>query len=811
MCFPGYELTKEFAIHFKGLALAGFILPNGRNATKFQIFWFVLLWVSFCAYILLTMVEFVVQPYDLRRTLMTIFMANNGIQILLRPMHMLLCKRRVESLLRNLQGPPGQDSLIFDLQEQRMRACSKKRIFKFSAALYFYNTLLFLKILVSAAIRIVKVYCCDGQPQPDSDFCDEESKPWFFLDFWWFTDRFQLPTYYYLFTFNVANMCIYVLNYCSSDAFTCSLIIALVERGDFLVKMAPKSLLPDENGQSSSMFKAWVKYHQYYLSLIKEVNKNIGPLLVVTHVFAALNIMVYFFLILKEQEQEIRVLACFFLFATAIQFFMYAYWGQQVINKGYEISRVTLTASQVAQGAYANVPARSALMIVMTRCCGKIDSKISGMGFFSISLRFYARLQQARLDRMTAFRRTEVSEFQYHFKPLSWCGFILPNGKSPSKLEILRLLSYHIASVASYALTVVHFLVKPYQLRRTIVTMIVLSNGFQTTFRPTDILYRKRKVEKMISDFEDCDCLEFIEKETQMRRKSKKGIVRLSAILYSYNALLVFSTLFSVVIRFTKVAYCDDKRHLNLEFCESESNPYYLYDFYWFTDPYSTPTFYYLYCYNCLVVVMYILVFCTSDAFTCSSLVALAARGEFLIETAPAALMPGERGQLTPMFKAWIKYHQRYENLLQTVNDVNGPIIFVTHFMAAANIMGYLYLIIKDEQEGLLGTVVSFLVATAIQFFFYAYWGQQIINKNDELSRVVLSADQIASGAYSEGPARTALMIINAKCCGARSGKITGLSYFTIGLRFYATIISASATYLLVILQISIREGKQMD
>ncbi|XP_065349935.1 uncharacterized protein LOC135945916 [Cloeon dipterum] len=128
------------------------------------------------------------------------------------------------------------------------------------------------------------------------------------------------------------------------------------------------------------------------------VNKAIGPLVLLTHVFAAGNIMVYVFLILKDKELEIRELAFSFLSATAIQFFMYAYWGQQVINKGDELSRATLTANQVAEGAYQDGPARLALMVVMARCCGKSRSAISGMGFFRVSLKFYARIVSLSLS-----------------------------------------------------------------------------------------------------------------------------------------------------------------------------------------------------------------------------------------------------------------------------------------------------------------------------------------------------------------------------------------------------------------------------
>jgi len=105
-----------------------------------------------------------------------------------------------------------------------------------------------------------------------------------------------------------------------------------------------------------------------------------------------------------------------------------------------------------------------------------------------------------------------------------------------------------------------------------------------------------------------------------------------------------------------------------------------VYDFWLPSDPLQPPIYYYAYIFNCkiklyygyifliyistLAVAMclvYLAIFSTSDAFVCSIIVAVAERCKLLVRMAPVALVPGKRGEVTPMFKAWIKYHQQYE------------------------------------------------------------------------------------------------------------------------------------------------------
>ncbi|XP_059490908.1 uncharacterized protein LOC132205680 [Neocloeon triangulifer] len=374
------------------LGVAGFILPNSKHPTKSQIGWFLFILVPFFLYNILCIVEFIVKPYELRRTLFTIFVVNNNFQTLFRPIHLLIYKKQAESLLADFQVLPEGECAKFNAAEREMRIQSEKKILKFSAILYFYNSILCLRTVLPGIIRMVKVMYCQDKRELNLSFCARDSTPLFIVDYYWFTDQFQTPTYYYLFSVNLYMIGVYLIIFCTSDAFTCSTMVALVERSNFLVKMAPTALVPKDGSKTTKSFESWVKYHQHYEKLLRSVNEVMGPVILVTHLFAAGNIMVYVYLIIRDKEQEIRELAASFLFVTAIQFFMYAYWGQQVINNGERLSRATLTANQVSENAYHEGPVRNSLLIIMAKCCGSQTTEITGLGFFTVSLRFYARI-----------------------------------------------------------------------------------------------------------------------------------------------------------------------------------------------------------------------------------------------------------------------------------------------------------------------------------------------------------------------------------------------------------------------------------
>ncbi|XP_065350241.1 uncharacterized protein LOC135946109 [Cloeon dipterum] len=289
-----------------------------------------------------------------------------------------------------------------------------------------------------------------------------------------------------------------------------------------------------------------------------------------------------------------------------------------------------------------------------------------------------------------------------------------------------------------------------------------------------------------------------------MREHSKRRIFRFNFILYSYNVTAYAVIFILAVVRCVKIAYCDDKTRLTEhEFCAHLSTPLYIYDFWWFSDPMVLPTFYYLYAFNISMIGVYYSIFCASDSFNCSVFVALAERCKFLAQTAPKALLPDRRGQITPFFAAWIKYHQQYQELVLSGNKIFGPVVFVTHVFAALNAMVYTFLAINDSEDTIRSLSMANLLGLAIQFYMYAYAGQQIINKSEELSRATLTASQVASGAYSDGPARSALCVVMARCCGSKNDEISGLGYFNISMRFYARIMSVSATYILFTQQLN--------
>lgn len=71
-------------------------------------------------------------------------------------------------------------------------------------------------------------------------------------------------------------------------------------------------------------------------------------------------------------------------------------------------------------------------------------------------------------------------------------------------------------------------------------------------------------------------------------------------------------------------------------------------------------------CHAVLAAVIFTAISCACDSFVCSLVVAISERAIFQTKTASMAFLAGSRGQITPIFKAWIQYHQNY--LLLVIN-----------------------------------------------------------------------------------------------------------------------------------------------
>jgi hypothetical protein len=66
-----------------------------------------------------------------------------------------------------------------------------------------------------------------------------------------------------------------------------------------------------------------------------------------------------------------------------------------------QLGRAVLTAEQVTSGGLQEGAARSVLLTVMARCCGEKSEEITGLGYFTISMRFYARVRAFSAFEMT--------------------------------------------------------------------------------------------------------------------------------------------------------------------------------------------------------------------------------------------------------------------------------------------------------------------------------------------------------------------------------------------------------------------------
>lgn len=124
-----------------------------------------------------------------------------------------------------------------------------------------------------------------------------------------------------------------------------------------------------------------------------------------------------------------------------------------------------------------------------------------------------------------------------------------------------------------------------------------------------------------------------------------------------------------------------------------------------------------------LAAVIFTAISCACDSFVCSLVVAITERAIFLTKTASVAFLAGSRGQITPIFRTWIQYHQSYLQLVQynffprffpscknldkkcliwtillfyfravrEINAVLGSLIFLTHGFTGVSIIAFCY------------------------------------------------------------------------------------------------------------------------
>ncbi|KAF4523764.1 Odorant receptor 40, partial [Ephemera danica] len=97
-------------------------------------------------------------------------------------------------------------------------------------------------------------------------------------------------------------------------------------------------------------------------------------------------------------------------------------------------------------------------------------------------------------------------------------------------------------------------------------------------------------------------------------------------------------------------------------------------------------------------------------------------------------------------------------------------------------------------------TIIIVMLEKILQMAIMSYAGQKVIDSSLLLSHSVVSSSQIDTGVLSASRNTSALQVLHTRTSGPIS-KVSGLGFFTVSMEFFASVLSASTTYLLFLLQ----------
>ncbi|XP_065338075.1 uncharacterized protein LOC135938383 [Cloeon dipterum] len=200
--------------------------------------------------------------------------------------------------------------------------------------------------------------------------------------------------------------------------------------------------------------------------------------------------------------------------------------------------------------------------------------------------------------------------------------------------------------------------------------------------------------------------------------------------------------------------------------------------------------------------------FAASNVFIATMMVGISKRAQFLTDIAHVALSNGRSFKRVPqLMKRWIKYHQFYVSLVIEVNSLCGYTLMLDHLCYTYRITYYCYLLVKYSGTGKQCDMCyySFMPVfyAVVQLLTQTLAGQLIVSKSKELNeRVVKVANHGLITA--EGPLRSTLQTLKARCsCGVEE-QITGSNLFIVSLWSLLKEFSLVASVLLVLSQIGV-------
>ncbi|KAF4526843.1 Odorant receptor 42 [Ephemera danica] len=270
-------------------------------------------------------------------------------------------------------------------------------------------------------------------------------------------------------------------------------------------------------------------------------------------------------------------------------------------------------------------------------------------------------------------------------------------------------------------------------------------------------------------------------------------------VLSSFHMMLGTIVVFRTIATFLRVgSYTMNKK-------SKGTIRFILYITWWPTNVRETPTYYFIILWQGFTATFTLAVLTITDAFTCALLLAASARAEFLSRTISRALQPNRynKHQLSRSFRAWLMRHQRYLAMMEQLNVVAGPMVFIAHLTTLLMCIVFSYVIYKISDTIMAGMLMGLNLGALIQLAIMSYAGQHVIDTSARLNCSIMHASRVQQGLLSRGPNRSAFQVLMTRTSvlNDRCSRVSGIGFFTVSMEFFSSVLSASMSYLLFLLQ----------
>ncbi|CAB3364260.1 Hypothetical predicted protein [Cloeon dipterum] len=406
-------------------------------------------------------------------------------------------------------------------------------------------------------------------------------------------------------------------------------------------------------------------------------------------------------------------------------------------------------------------------------------------------------------------------EFERAISVLRFCGIEAPSAKNPNFLRFLGdTLITQQAVMLTILLVIAGFSVQKLTLFSILHILRFISFGIQLFNVRTFFSSNRTKLFKFIEKFDlhsGFSLPSILREEQKMRQNSMKFSSAFRKFIIISNMIVIFISLSMPLAQI----FLD--HYPNFDYESTEHDPIIInkhrrmhlwYEIWWPTDPREMPTYIFIMLWNVLCLLLNIGTFAASNVFIATMMVGISKRAQFLTDIAHVALSNGRSFKRVPqLMKRWIKYHQFYVSLVNEVNSLYGYTLMLDHLCYTYRITYYCYLLVKYSGTGKQCDMCYYFFMpvfyAVVQLLTQTSAGQLIITKSKELNeRVVKVANHGLITA--EGPLRSTLQTLKARCsCGVEE-QITGSNLFIVSLWSLLKEFSLVASVLLVLSQIGV-------